>query len=185
MKLIIHKSWSKADLQHMINTLDLKIVFGHGDSKKDLQNKLIQYIKDNKSIDIVLEPCYNIKDRDGLIYKLTNSNPKKTLNVKEKADVMAICKKIIWYCKNHYMLESVDYNNVKEIYDDMDYIKQFGQIPSVRRCCKLMNENIECDRKFTPLVPVEIQQKLDEKKEQKLLPLRAVVRRGKFIVRFD
>ena len=120
-----------------------------------------------------------------MIYKLTNSNPKKTLNVKEKADVMAICKKIIWYCKNHYMLESVDYNNVKEIYDDMDYIKQFGQIPSVRRCCKLMNENIECDRKFTPLVPVEIQQKLDEKKEQKLIPLRAVIRHGKFIVRFD
>tara|TARA_Y100000592_G_scaffold3578_1_gene5158 strand:- start:726 stop:872 length:147 start_codon:yes stop_codon:yes gene_type:complete len=48
-----------------------------------------------------------------------------------------------------------------------------------------MNENIECDRKFTPLVPVEIQQKLDEKKEQKLIPLRAVIRHGKFIVRFD
>ena len=48
-----------------------------------------------------------------------------------------------------------------------------------------MNENIESNVKFTPLVPPEIQQKLDEKKEQNLLPLRAVVRRGKFIVRFD
>ena len=50
-------------------------------------------------------------------------------------------------------------------YDDMDYIKQFGQIPSVRRCCKLMNENIESNIKFTPLVPPEIQQKLDALKQ--------------------
>jgi len=41
MKMIIHKSWSKADLQHIINTIDLKIVFGHADTKKDLQNKII------------------------------------------------------------------------------------------------------------------------------------------------
>ena len=189
MKMIIHKSWSKTDLQHIINTIDLKIVFGHADTKKDLQNKIINYIKDNKNIDIKLEPIYNIKNKDGLIYRLCNGNPKKTLSVKEKADVMAICKKIIWYCKNHYMIESVDYNCVKDIHDDMDYIKQFGQIPSVRRCCKLMNENIECDVKFTPLVPPEIQQKLDAKKERKLIPLRCSFRHAppgeKILVYFE
>ena len=189
VKLIIHKSWSKADLQHIINTIELKLVFSHADTKKDLQNKIIDYIKTNKKIDVVTEPCYSIKNRDGLIYRLCNGNPKKILSVKERADVMSICKKIIWYCKNHYMLESVDYVNIKDIYDDMDYIKQFGQIPSVRRCCKLMNENVETTIEFVPLVPPEIQKKLDEKKERKLLVLKSTFRRappGKpFIIHFD
>ena len=189
IKLIIHKSWSKADLQHFINTLELKIVFSHADTKKDLQNKIIDYIKTNKNIDVSNEPVFNIKNRDGLIYRLCNGNPKKTLSVKERVDVMAICKKIIWYCKNHYMLNSVEYNNLRELHDDMDYIKQFGQIPSVRRCCKLMNENIDSDIKFTPLIPPEIQQKLDDKRERKLLPLQTTFKhapKGKpFLVRFD
>ncbi len=71
-------------------------------------------------------------------YYIINKNPKKTLTIKEKNDVMKICKNIIHYCNNGELIElSAYYNDKQQIHDDMLYIIQFGDIPSVRRCCKI------------------------------------------------
>jgi hypothetical protein len=56
---------------------------------------------------------------------------------------MQICKNIINYCKGGYNIDNCDiYNNIKDISDDLDYIKQFGDIPSVRRACKLISKSL-------------------------------------------
>jgi hypothetical protein len=50
----------------------------------------------------------------------------------------------------------------------MDYIKQFGDIPSARRCCKLMNEDVKTGGiKFTPLISPQVKKDLEEKKNVK------------------
>ena len=43
---------------------------------------------------------------------------------------MMLCKHIIQYCRNNFDLEYTKYQNIKELQDDMDFIKQFGDIPS-------------------------------------------------------
>jgi hypothetical protein len=175
--MIIHKSHSKTDLTELINNLNLKIVFSHQDNKKNIQDKLNQFLK-NKKIKLDEENFYKIKTRDDLIFYLKNKNPKKTLSIKEKEDVMKICKSIIQYCKNNYDIDCCDYSSLKEIEDDMDFIKQFGDIPSVRRCCKLLKDDVKfAGRGFTPLISPQIQKDLEEKnKIKKIYPAKLVVR---------
>jgi hypothetical protein len=163
--MIIDKSFSKTDLIELINDLNLPIVHSHQDNKLDIQNKFKECM--TKKFDIP-DNFYKIKNKDDLISYLCNKNPKKILTIKEKQNVMIICKKIIQYCKNDFDLTITDYNSQQDLIDDMDFIKQFGDIPSVRRCCKLMNEDPKMGGiKFKPFISAQIQKDLDQKKKTK------------------
>ncbi|NVM38649.1 MAG: hypothetical protein HWN81_23885 [Candidatus Lokiarchaeota archaeon] len=168
--------------------MNLKIVFSHQDNKKDIQTKLIECLK--KPIDIK-KNFYNIETKDGLIQFLINKNSKKVLSIKEKNSVMMLCKHIIQYCKNNYDLEYTKYETINELQDDMDFIKQFGDIPSVRRCCRLMNEDPNITHyTFKPLISPQVQKELDEKKNIKKtnvlkFKLRFTTKDNPFIINFD
>ena len=142
----IHKSHSKNDLIDLINLLHLPVVFSHSDNKKTIHEKL-----------------------DSLKVFLSNKNPKKNLTIKEKQEVMSIAKFIINYCKSGHNLDSsMKYKSYQEIKDDMDYIKQFGDIPSVRRCCKLLKDDINMKESFNPLISPQVQKELADKSFSKV-----------------
>ncbi len=165
--MIIDKSHSKTDLIDLINDLDLPIVHSHQDNKKDIHDKFKECLKKQLKIK---DNFYKIKNKDSLIFYLENKNPKKILSIKEKQNVMMICKKIIQYCKSDYDLTITNYNYQKELIDDMDYIKQFGDIPSVRRCCRLMNQDPKMGGlNFKPLISPQVQKDLDQKQKTKKL----------------
>ncbi len=74
----------------------------------------------------------------------------------------------------------------------MDLIKQFGDIPSVRRCCRLMNEDIKAGgRKFNPLISPQVQKDLNEKKTLKgnntmyIMTIKRATKDNPIIVSFD
>ena len=159
--MLIHKSHSKTDLIDLINDIGLPIVFSHQDNKKNIQDKYIKLISDGGFT--IKQNFYNIETIDGLINYLEKCNPKKPLSIKEKQNVMLICKYIINYCKNGYNLENSKYGSLNDIIDDMDFIKQFGDIPSVRRCCRLMNKHPSLDNEFKPLLSPKCKKVLEEK----------------------
>jgi hypothetical protein len=162
---MIHKTHSKNDLIDLINHLGLPVVFSHQDNKKDIQDKIKVAMREELKIK---DNHFKIEDKDQLIVYLSNQNPKKTLTTKEKNDVMNIAKFIINYCKCGYDLECSKYNDIKEIIDDMDYIKQFGDIPSVRRCCKLLKDDVKLSGiNFKPYISPQVQKTLDDKKVHK------------------
>jgi len=188
INMFIHKSHSKNDLIDVINHLDLKIVFSHQDNKKNIHDKLSTYIES----DFKIKPnYYHIKNKDGLISYLKNTNSKKTLSTKEKQSVMIIAKGIIQYCKNNFALEYSKYDTFKELQDDIDYIKQFGDIPSVRRACRLLQIDPKFSgQKITPLISPQVQKQLDDKKTkcQKIMPIltiRKSTKENPVIVHFD
>ena len=99
---------------------------------------------------------------------------------------MFICKNIIKYCKAGYCIQSSSYNNEQEIIDDMNYIKQYGDVPSCRRCCKLMNENKASTIKYTPLISPQVQKQLKDKENQKKkIYNQLIVKTGHFELFFD
>jgi hypothetical protein len=49
----------------------------------------------------------------------------------------------------------------------MDYVKQFGDIPSVRRCCRLINLDPKIKTEIIPLISPQVKKNLDEKKTVK------------------
>jgi hypothetical protein len=184
----IDKTHSKNDLIELINTLNLKIVFSHVDIKKNIHDKLIELLNDKSSHKpFKVDNVYQIKTYSDLKNYLQKPNPKKYLSVKEKNDIMKICKHIINYCNNGYDLDvSLKYNEFKEIQDDMDYIKQFGDIPSVRRCCKLINKNIKQEQHYIPIVSPQVQQSLNEKASIKKPMYKTLkVHSGNFVLDFN
>lgn len=163
MPFQIHKSHSKTDLIDLINDINLPIVFSHQDNKKNIQDKYLKLITEHGVGFKINHNFYNIETIDGLINYLEKPNPKKPLSIKEKQNVMLICKHIINYCKNSYDIENSKYGSLNDIIDDMDFIKQFGDIPSVRRCCRLMNKHPTLESNFKPLLSPQCKKVLDEK----------------------
>jgi len=188
MSAPIEKSHSKNDLIDLINTLDLRVVFSHQDNKKSIQDKLIELLQ-NKELQkpFKVENVYKIKTYADLRMYLKSKNPKKSLSVKEKGDIMRICKHVISFCNVGYNLNlSNHYNTKQEIIDDMNYIKQFGDIPSVRRACKLINKYEKVEDQFIPIISPQIQRKLQDKVyTQQTIAGKLRVKRGEIIVSFD
>lgn len=180
----INKTHSKTDLIELINTINLPVVFGHQDNKKSIQNKLLKAFEN----DIFFKPnVYKISNNAELITYLQSKNPKRTLSVKEKKNIMKICKAIIIFCNCQYLLQSQNYyKDTKQIDDDMLYISQFGDLPSVRRACKLMNANIMSKVKYTALISPQVRKELDEKIKLKTTNnYSCKLKRGHFIISFD
>ena len=81
---------------------------------------------------------------------------------------MFLAKQIINYVLHGKCLEWIPYyNSHQDVKDDLDYIKRFGDIPSVRRACNLMNATLVPENHFIPIISPHIQEKLKEKKEKK------------------
>ena len=182
---MIDKTFSKQDLIHLINSLNVPIIFNHSINKKEIQDKLIEYyhVKDE---DIKNDNVYGIKTKQDLFIYLSKPNPKKIINIKEKNNIMIICKSIIKFCNNKYDLDYCSYNNLNDIVDDMNYIKQYGDIPSVRRCCKLMNECCKVKDTFKPLISPQVKQMLQEKSISKKQIIKCLtIKREPIILTFD
>lgn len=188
MSLQIEKSHSKNDLIDLINTLDLKVVFSHQDNKKSIQDKLIELLQ-NRNLQKSFEEdnVYKIKNYADLRIYLKNKNPKKSLSVKEKSDIMRICKHIISYCNLGYNVNlSNHYNTKQEIIDDMNYIKAYGDIPSVRRACKLINKYEKTEEHFVPIISPQVQRKLQDKVyTQQNIAGKLTIKRGEIVLNFD
>jgi len=186
--ITINKTHSKLDLIQVILDLGLPIVYSHQDNKKDIQIKLQNYIKDIKKYKKKYpNNVYQINNLQDLKFYLISQNPKKNITIKERKIVMYITKQIISYCVNGRELEWNNYyNDTQQIEDDMNYIKQFGDIPSVRRACFLMNKDMKQEFHFHPIISPQVKNRIkivrDEK--QKVFP-QLISKHGRFLLDFD
>ena len=89
---------------------------------------------------ISIEPCeeFFICNLIDLKLYLNTHNPNKMLSVKEKKDIIQICKKIKNYCKKGIHFNN-HYCDIEDVYKDANYIKHYGDIPSVRKCLRDLN----------------------------------------------
>ena len=182
----IHKSHSKQELIDIINDLQIsKIELSHSDSKSDTQTKILSYLSNNKD-DTYPENVFKVRSSHELEIYLMNPNPKKNLSVKDKAVVMGICKEITKFAKCNYIVENTRYANIQELEDDMLYIAQYGDLPSVRRAVKLMNENIQRTRHWQCVISPQMRKVIEEKDQQKHSnSYHASFKRGEFTLSFD
>jgi hypothetical protein len=96
-----------------------------------------------------------------------------------------ICKKIKHYCDNSYCLNNSFFSSQEELQKDIDYIKQYGIIPSVRLAIKKYNANEELKDKVKVDIPEYIQRELDYKKKLKNKTEQSLkVKTGQFFISF-
>lgn len=181
----IDKSHSKTDLVDLINTINVPIIFSHTHNKKDIQDLLVNLFKEKKDLTFD-KNVYNINTIKDLQIYISNPNPKKVLSVKDKSNVMRICREICKFCKNKYIVEKTNYTSLQELHDDMRYIILFGDLPSVRRTCKLMNKNIQRVQEWIPIISPQVKKVLEEKeKSKKICPFGLQKSYGSFMLKFD
>jgi len=165
---MIHKTYSKQDLKDIISDLKINIPNYDALNKNELIKSLNQYLINDNIIDFKSSEFYKDKDLEYLKNMLSQPNPNKVLSVKDKNDILRLCKEIIHYCKTGYCIENTIFGSIDEIKIHMNFIKQFGDIPSVRRCCKLMKGDMKISEIYYPEISIKVQKDLDIKAQNKL-----------------
>ena len=157
----IHESYGKKDLVKIINEnnidIDIKL------SKKKLINEL--------------EKLNEIPEI------LFNENINKNISIKEKNDIILKSKMIISFCNNGCDYNRSFFDNKEQILEALESISKYGDISSVRRATRLINESfglsLECE------ISEDIKLFLDTKKKIKKLSTPSLqVKWGTFKVDF-
>ena len=184
--MLIHKSHSKKDLINIINTFKFDI----GNTEKLKKRQLVDKLQRHLLLIDTIEPELNIYMFHNLIDLktfLSNCNPKKVLTIKEKNNVINICKKIKHYCYNKCRLDLSLYLDHKEIEADALYIEPFGDIPSVRKACYLLNKDINYKFNLNPKQSKQTIKELENRRRLKQIkcPTSLHVIHRNVILRFD
>ena len=180
---MIHKTHSKKNLIDLFNDLNYKI--NRNKTKKSIIDEIVNLIQ-KKAIQIKKINSYQLKNLDDLIYYLSTPNNKEKISIEEKKEVMIKCKKIIQYSKSDYNIKLTEYKNNQQIYNDVIFISPYGFIPSVRRACKLYNQDINKKNHINPIISDKIQKELDFKENiKKIKKEKFKIKYGEFSVIFD
>lgn len=183
---MFHKSHSRKDLLDIIKLFKLPIEDAEDYNKKLLSEKLFSCLYNDIN---TIEPdndYYGIQDLHELKEYLIKPNQKKILSVKDKNEIMKISKLIIQYCKAGYCVDLSYFNSIDDIYYEARRLSQFGDIPSVRRMCLLLNKNPHSNEMIFPVVSKKVQKDLEIKEltSKKVFSM-LTVKKEKVIVSFD
>jgi hypothetical protein len=182
---MINKSFSKGDMLDIIREFNLDIPNCNNMDKIKLSIILWSHINNLKELQSDTE-IYNIKNKEELINYLSNQNPDKILSVKEKNKLMTFCKEVIVYCNNGYNIEYSSFNSVEEIHIPCRDIALHGDIPSVRRAIRLLNNDPKLKEKIEPIISNKMKKTLELKKKHKVKRYYGLISKtGSFIVSFD
>ena len=117
---------------------------------------------------------------------LQKPNPDKILSVKQKQKIMRFTKEVIVYCNNGFNLDYSIFNSYEEIHIPMTDISIHGDIPSVRRSIKLLNEDPNLKEKIVPIISNKMKKQLEKKKNKKVKTYYGLIRKeGNFIIEFN
>lgn len=181
----IHKSHSKKELCDIIRTFEIPIDNPTSMKKSKLLKELSSQLELMDTIKPELDRYvfYNYID---MIQFLKECNPKKVLTVKEKNDVILNCRKVQQYIRNLFDIRGTQFTDKQSVYNMVDSLVLYGDIPSVRRVCRDINKDPYKPHKFNAVMSkqtkreLEIRGKLKQTYSQKL-----EVKSGSFVLSFS
>jgi hypothetical protein len=188
---MIHTSHTKKDLYELIETYQLYMRTPLADYKclsKDILNERLW---------IVILKLRKIPKCDTLHYfdsiadlrtYLIKPSPNRVVTGDDLLDVNHRTKNIIYYCKKcGYEIKLSNYDCIEDIFIDVNIIRLYGNIPSVRRAIKLINRDVKIKRTFECDMSNSMRRTLKIKEETKqqtsLLGLKKI--HGKHLIVFD
>ena len=183
--MLIHKTHSKKDLVNIIKTFNIKIPDPSLHKKKQLltllKKELLLLDEIEPELDIYM--FYNLVD---LKNYLSSCNPKKVLSIKEKNHVILSCKRLQQFIYNNYNIDNSSFDNIKEVNDLAEFIEPYGDIPSVRRACKGLNNNPYHEFNLNPKISKQTLRELEKRELYKIkYPNKLEVKYGSFHITFD
>ncbi len=151
----IDKTHSKKDIVGLFRKLG--VIIDDGQTKGHIITNIDQYFADVKYNDKI-KNCTELKEY------LKNPSKKQRPTTNQKKEIMFNAKKIIKWAKNDYIFDMVTYKNAKDPYDDIMNIYMWGDLPSVRRACRLYNLSAYCKDNVNPIITDEVEEELNNNK---------------------
>ncbi len=151
--------------------------------KKDLivviRNKKLDINIDLSRDKIAKEISKHIDEYD--LQYLYKENTRKALSIRDKEHIIKICRKIKTFCKSGLDINKGLYNNLDELITDTVFISSYGEISTVRKVVKIVEENINI--KFPIVVPDYIKEEIEQRKKYKIDQVPCLqIKRGSFYI---
>lgn len=181
----INKTHSRRDMLELIKLFKLPIEDAEDLNKKELSAELIDVL--NKIDNIIPDDhFYCINNLQDLKEHLIKPNQKKILSIKDKAEIMKTAKLIISFCKGGYVIDISYFDSIDDVYTEARRVSQFGDMPTVRRMCSLLNKNPYSTEMIYPVISKKVQKELEVKAlTSKKVHTSLHVKHGKILVQFD
>ena len=179
--MLIEKSHSKKDIIALFRKLG--VIIDKEYTKGEIVSNIEFYFKDVKYNDKI-KNCTELKDY------LKNPSKKQRPTSQQKKEIMFKAKKIIKWAKNDYILDMVTYKSVDEPYDDIMSIYMWGDLPSVRRACRMYNYSNCSHDNVNPIITEEVEEELNNNKiiKQQIiykLAIRRATKENPIVVTFN
>jgi hypothetical protein len=180
---MIHPSHSRKDLIEIIEMLDLWIDITL--KKHELSEQLCIQLGDIEKLPDYTD-FFDFKDKNDLKVYLSNPTPKNIVPSLEKHIVYDKIRNIIYYCKGaNYLVHSSNYNHIKDIIKDAEYISTYGDEPSVRRALRLLEKDNKIKDIIKPKLSIRAKKRLHDKNRIKSLTRpRMKIHKGTFVILF-
>lgn len=163
----IHESYSKKDLVKVINKYNIE----------NIDLKLTRY-------EIVKLLCNTETWKRYNLDFLENENKNKSLSIKEKNEIILKAQQLIALHKNGFILNKSIYTTDQQVIDEAKFISKYGDISSVRRAIRFVNERY--NEKIKPKLSNDIYEKLKHKEEIKKNSIQTIsFKKGTFKVSFN
>ena len=179
--MIIDKSHSKKDIVLVFKKLNVTI--DDKLTKGNIVSNIEDYFEDAVYNDKI-KNCTELKEL------LKNPSKKQRPTRQEKKEIMFNSKKIIKWAKNNYRFDNITYQNDNQPYNDIMSIYMWGDLPSVRRACRLYNLCSYCKDHINPIITEEVEEEMNKNKIIKQqyiykLLIRHATKENPVIVSFD
>lgn len=104
-----------------------------------------------------------------------------------RIDVNNRVKNIIFYCREcGYFLTASNYLSVDDVRYDAEFIKNYGDLPSVRRALRLYNNDPKANQPILPTMTRRVKRREEEKASLKRKnTLTMCFTKGEYILKFD
>ena len=179
--MIIDKTHSKKDIVNLFRKHG--VIINDELTKGKIVSNIEQYFKDVVYNDKI-KNCTELKEY------LKNPSNKQRPTTQQKRDIMFSAKKIIKWAKNDYIFDMSTYCNQNDPYNDIMSIYMWGDLPSVRRACRLYNLCSYCKNHINPIITEEVEEEMNKNKIIKQqyiykLLIRRATKENPVIVSFD
>ncbi len=179
--MLVDKSHSKKDIVNLFKKHG--VIIDDKLSKGNIIKNIESYMNDFQ---------YNkkIKNKTELKDYLKKQSPKQRPNTQQKTEIMFKAKKIIKWANNDYIFDGATYTNSEDPYNDIMSIYMWGDLPSVRRACRMYNLSIHSKNHINPVITADVEEELNNNKfiKQQVmyqLTIRRATKENPIVVNFD
>tara|TARA_Y100000592_G_scaffold91209_1_gene150999 strand:- start:136 stop:675 length:540 start_codon:yes stop_codon:yes gene_type:complete len=179
--MLVDKTHSKKDIVNLFRKLG--VIINDDLTKGKIVSNIENYIE-NVIYNDKIKNCTQLRE-----YLKKPSNKQRPTS-QQKRDIMFNAKKIIKWSKNDYIFDMTTYCSEIDPYNDIMSIYMWGDLPSVRRACRLYNLSVYCKNHINPIISQEVEEELNQNKIIKRQVITCLkvkhAEKGKpFLVRFD